>query len=200
MPQPFLPTFTNKRYSVGPNWINQRPKLAAAITHCISIWSYVDNELGGLFGILLGTESMAAYRVFLVLRRWSNQRKTLDAAAEGVLKGDETSTYRALIVEYGSLEQQRNELGHGCFGICPEDEDLLFVINVEHHVLWQADVIPKLAAGVAVRPHQGLVEKMYVYRLADLAVCGKTWKLKFFSLLRVIASGVFDRLRRFLVV
>ena len=34
----------------------------------------------------------------------------------------------------------------------------------------------------------------------DLAVCGKTWKLKFFSLLRVIAFGVFDRSRRFLVV
>jgi len=33
-----------------------------------------------------------------------------------------------------------------------------------------------------------------------LAVCGKTWKLKFFSLLKVIASGVFDRSRRFLVV
>jgi len=33
-----------------------------------------------------------------------------------------------------------------------------------------------------------------------LAVCGKTWKLKLFSLLRVIAFGVFDHSRRFLVV
>ena len=33
-----------------------------------------------------------------------------------------------------------------------------------------------------------------------LAVCGKTWKLKFFSLLRVIAFGVFDCSRRFLVI
>ena len=33
-----------------------------------------------------------------------------------------------------------------------------------------------------------------------LAVCGKTWKLKFFSLLRVIGFGVFDHSRRFLVV
>jgi ribose 5-phosphate isomerase A len=38
-------------------------------------------------------------------------------------------------------------------------------------------------------------------KLVDrLAVCGKTWKLKFFSLLRVIAFGVFDHSRRFLVV
>ena len=33
-----------------------------------------------------------------------------------------------------------------------------------------------------------------------LAVCGKTWKLKLFSLLRVIAFGVFGHSRRFLVV
>jgi hypothetical protein len=38
-------------------------------------------------------------------------------------------------------------------------------------------------------------------RIEDaLTVCGKTWKLKFFSLLRVIAFGVFDRSRRFLMV
>jgi hypothetical protein len=29
-------------------------------------------------------------------------------------------------------------------------------------------------------------------RQKSLAVCGKTWKLKFFSVLRVIAFGVFD--------
>ena len=37
-------------------------------------------------------------------------------------------------------------------------------------------------------------------KACNLTVCGKTWKLKFFSLLRVIAFGVFDRSRRFLVV
>jgi hypothetical protein len=169
MPQPFLPTFENKRYAVGANYIIERPKFAAAICHCISLWSYVDNEIGGLFGILLGTNSPGAYRVFLALHRWANQRQALRAAADGVLSGNELATYKALLTEYGSMEKQRNELAHGCFGICPDDEELLFVINVEHHVLWQADIIPRLASLQPIPdPHQGLKDKMYVYRLDDL--------------------------------
>jgi hypothetical protein len=49
------------------------------------MWSYVDNEVGGLFGILLGIDSEAVHRVFLILRRWSHQKEALDAAAEGKL-------------------------------------------------------------------------------------------------------------------
>ena len=62
----------------------------------------------------------------------------------------------------------------GGFGVCPDDEDLLFVISSEHHVLWQADILPKLAKigseGSMPVPdlHQGLQENMYVYRLKEI--------------------------------
>ena len=147
MPQPYLPTFKHKRYQIGFESLNERPQFAELIGRCIALWSYVDNELGGLFGILLRTNSDAAQRVFLVLRRWFNQRQALDAAAEGVLVGDERLLFRALMVEYGSLESQRNDLCHGCFGICPDDETLLFMIKIEHHVVWQADILPKHLRG-----------------------------------------------------
>ncbi|HEY4846297.1 MAG TPA: hypothetical protein VIH87_00500 [Methylocella sp.] len=170
MPQPFLPTFKDKNYIVGFECINERPKFEGAIGRCIAIWAYVDNGLGGLFGILLKNESAAAHSVFLVLRRWSNQRQALDATANTMLSGDTIATYKALMDEYGSLESQRNDLAHSCFGICPEDDDLLFMIKVEHHVVWQADILPKLDAGTysGSDPHQGLKENMYVYRMADL--------------------------------
>jgi hypothetical protein len=169
MPQPYLPTFKDKLYTIGFECIKARPRFEAAIGRCIAIWAYVDNELGGLFGILLKNESDAAHRVFLVLRRWSNQRQALDAAANTMLSGDTIATYKALMVEYGSLESQRNDLGHACFGICPDDDDLLFMIKVEHHVVWQADILPKLDAGTCSSdPHQGLKENMYAYRMADL--------------------------------
>jgi hypothetical protein len=169
MPQPYLPLFKDKNYIVGFECIKDRPKFEGAIGRCIAIWAYVDNELGGLFGILLRNESAAAHSVFLVLRRWSNQRQALDAAANTTLSGDTIATYKALMVEYGSLESQRNDLAHSCFGICPDDDDLLFMIKVEHHVVWQADILPKLDAGTySSDPHQGLKENMYVYRMTDL--------------------------------
>jgi hypothetical protein len=67
-----------------------------------------------------------------------------------------------------SLEAQRNDLGHGCFGICPDDDDLLFIITVHYHVLWRADILPKHLKGI-IPPdsHQRLKENMYVYRMAD---------------------------------
>jgi hypothetical protein len=169
MPQPYLPNFADKRYAVGFQATAERPALISAIGKCIGLWSYVDNELGGLFGILLGVESEAVHRVFLILRRWSHQREALDAAAEGKLSNDEMTVYRALIAEYGSLEAQRNSLAHGCFGVCPDDEDLLFVINVRDHVLWQADILPKHLKGIVpVDSHEGLKQKMDVYRTSDL--------------------------------
>jgi hypothetical protein len=169
MPQPYLPTFSDKRYSVGFEALKERPAFTSAIGRCISVWSYVDNELGGLFGILLGTDSEAAHRVFVILRRWSHQRDALDAAAEGRLSNDEMAVYRSLIVEYKGLEAQRNELAHGCFGVCPDDEDLLFVIGVRHHVLWQADILPKHLKGeIPVDSHEGLKQHMCVYRMSDL--------------------------------
>jgi hypothetical protein len=170
MPQPYLPTFSNKRYSVGFQAINDRPALASVIGKCVGIWSYVDNGVGNLFGILLGVDSEATHRVFLTLRKAAKQLEALDAAAIGKrLSDDEKTVYSGIINEYGSLEKQRNKLAHGLFGICPDDEDLLFVIGIDRHVLWQADIIPKLDRGeIPADPHEGLKEHLYVYRLSDL--------------------------------
>jgi hypothetical protein len=55
------------------------------------------------------------------------------------------------------------------FGIYPDDEDLLFVISVRHHVLWQADILPKHFKGaMPADSHEGLKQNMYVYRRSDL--------------------------------
>jgi hypothetical protein len=169
VPKHYLPTFSSKRYSLGFHALKERPAFAEIIGRCIGIWSYVDNEVGGLFGVLLGTNSAPAHRVFLVLRRLSNQRKALDAAAEGRLSSNERALYLALMKEYKELEAQRNMFAHSCFGICPDDDDLLFVINIQHHVIWQADIIPKHLNGIFPEdPHQGLKEEMYVYTAKEL--------------------------------
>jgi hypothetical protein len=167
--QPYLPAFAGKRYSIGFESLDKRADLAALIGRIIALWSWVDNEVAGLFRILLTTGSEAAHRVFGILRRWATQREILDAAADTKLTGDELHVYRALIIEYGSLERERNYLGDGCFGICPDDDDLPFAISLEHHMLWQADILPKHYRGeIPADSHAGLKKNLFVYRKADI--------------------------------
>ena len=169
MPQRYLPRFADKNYVVGFGVIERRPHFATVIGEIASAWSYAENELGGLFGILLGTESPAAHQVFLILRRWANQRAALDAAAKSKLSGRRLDFYNATTSEYSALERERNNLLHSCMGICEEDEDMLFAIGVREHVVWQADVIPKLETGtLSNHPHDGLKESMYVYTMPEL--------------------------------
>jgi hypothetical protein len=167
----YLPRFAGTRYFVGFQALNNRPELLAAIGKCINIWSYVDNELQGLFGVLLGVDSEAMHRVFVFFRRWAQQKEALTAAAKGKnLSSDEILIYTALIADYGRLESHRNRyLAHGCFGVCPDDTDLLFVITVDDHVLWQADILPKHLKGIVpTDPHEGLKEHIYVLTKTDL--------------------------------
>jgi hypothetical protein len=154
---------------VGALVLKERPEICARIGKVVAIWGQVDNEMGNLLGILLGTESEATLEVFLSLRRSSNQRDALASAARFTLKGRDFDTFSAILKVYGSLESQRNALAHGCFGICPDDESLLFWIDIKHHVHFQAEILSRELRGeIADDRHKRLKENMFVYRLADL--------------------------------
>lgn len=167
--QPYLPTFAHLSYSVGALVLKDRPELCAALGRLLTIWSFVDNDMGNLFGLLLGTNSDAAFEVFLCLRRVSHQREALLAAATHRLSGKDLAAFDAILAVYGSLETQRNALAHGCFGVCVDDPDVLFWIEMKHHVHFQTEVFSKEAAGVIdVDPHARLKQHIYVYRRSDL--------------------------------
>lgn len=166
--QPFLPTFANLDYAVGARTLNDRPEFCAAIGKCIALWSYADNEMGNLFGILLGSQSDAALEVFLCLRRTHNQIEALQLAAKIKLTGDELQAFNAIVSEYKSLESERNSLAHGCFGVC-SDPSILLWIDVKDHVHVQTEVFSAPARGKNLAdPHERLKNKLYVYRLTDL--------------------------------
>ena len=168
--QPYLPTFSNLRYSVGALMAKERPSLFSTIGTCIAIWNQVDNEMGCLFSILLNTQSDAALEVFLTLRRASNQKEALQSAAKYRLDGAEKQTFDALVRIYGSLESERNALAHGCFGICPDDPSILFWIDTKEHVHFQTEVLALESRGETPQDRHGrLKENMFVYREADLA-------------------------------
>jgi hypothetical protein len=85
------------------------------------------------------------------------------------LKGQELAAFNAMLLVYGSLEAERNDLSHGCFGICPQDTTILFWIPIKDHVWFQTEGLSKESRGeIAEDRHVRLKGKTYVYRLSDL--------------------------------
>lgn len=167
--QPYLPTYAKKPYAVGALILKDSPRFCEAIGKCIAIWTQVDNEMGCLLGILLGANSDATIEVFLSLRRASSQRDALAAAALHTLQGDELAACNAILAVYKSLERQRNDLAHGCYGTCPEDPDILFWIDVKEHVHFQTETLALEHQGIIHEDrHKRLKANLFVYRMKDL--------------------------------
>lgn len=169
MPQPFLPQYDGRSYSVGFEALKSRPQLAEAIGKIIGVWSHVSYEIAFMFANLLGSDSPVAHRVFVLLRRWQNQQDVLDAAAEARLTGEALAVYRALAKEYGSLEKQRNDLAHFLPGYIEDDPNLLLIVSLGEMAAWHVEIVPKLDRHEAgPDPHRGLKENMRVYSLPEL--------------------------------
>jgi hypothetical protein len=167
--QPFLPNYDRYPYSVGYNSLDTKPEFARLIGLCIGLWSYVDNEIGTMFGLPLGMQSQAALEVFLTLRRASNQRDAISAAAKHRLSGENKLAFDAIMIVYKSLELQRNDLAHGCFGELSNVDDSILWIKMEHHVHFITDAISTESRG-RFRPdrHEFLKKNMFVYKLRDI--------------------------------
>lgn len=166
--QKYLPHFSHLRYEIGALMLKERPEFCGAIGKCIGFWSFVDNEIGNLFSLVLGTESEAELAVFLSLRRSHAQIKTTSIAAMHALVDPELKACEALLKRYAELEAERNDLAHGCYGICPDDEGVLFWIGVDDHVHFQTDVLSKESKGkFDADRHARLKKKLYVYRQSD---------------------------------
>ena len=167
--QPYLPHFAHLNYAVGAQVLENRPDLCAAIGKCIAIWGQVDNEMGNLLGLLLGTDSDAALEVFLSLRRSSGQKDALHAASKHKLKDDDLATFKALMRVYSAVEAERNALAHGCFGISDDDPTVLYWVDIKDHVQFQVEVLSDESRGkISGDRHARLKQNMFVYRLPDL--------------------------------
>lgn len=167
--QPYLPNFAHLDYAVGADVLSNHDHLCAAIGKCIALWSGVENEVGNLFGILMGVNSAATLELFLLLRRTSNQIEALTTMSKHALSDKDQKLFDILIKKYKSLESERNSLAHGCFGVASNDPDALLWISIKDHVHFQTDILSKMATGASIDdPHQRLRENMYVYKTTDL--------------------------------
>src|SRR5262249_5914149 len=104
----------------------------------------------------------AAAAVFGSLRSSRAQYDALNAAAETVLDERDFELFSAHMVRRGSLEKERNDLAHGCFGV---------TVTIPDHVVWVSQT-DYLAFSAAVRTEPGALEKFrkkqFVYELGTL--------------------------------
>lgn len=95
---------------------DHRPELTEKISRILLAWPHVESHMGVVLGLLLGADSAAALSVYEILRRSSNQRDAIEAAAKFKLQSRDIELLSAVLNAHRSIEQERNAFTHGHIG------------------------------------------------------------------------------------
>jgi hypothetical protein len=180
--QPFLPVYTGSSYSIGAGVINERPEFVAAIGRCVAFWSFIEHQMAILLGVILKADNEASIAVFTKLRRGSNQREAIEAAARATLDEPTQKLLGAILKVVRSNEKERNDLVHGHWGILADRTDLALWVENDHHSAWNTKVLNSEDRKVHVG-HEELRQRLFVYPLSDIEDAymrmNETWAILF---------------------
>jgi len=159
--KPIKKSYPNAKVTMGVGFIEDRPKAAALVGRIITSWAHIEVQSARLLAELMGTNIPPAAAVFGSLRSSRSQADALIAAAEVVLDDKDLLLFNAHIARKASLEKERNDLAHGCFGIS---------VGIPEHIVWvaQSDFLAFTAAHKANQPVPDLADKQFVYELGTL--------------------------------
>ena len=130
--KPLSKSFPEAKVTMGVGFIEDRPKAAALVGRIITSWADIEVQLTRLLAELINAETPAVSAVFGSIRSSRSQSDAIEAAAKVVLNADDILLFKAYIKRKASLEKERNDLAHGCFGVS---------VNIPDHIVWvsQAD-------------------------------------------------------------
>jgi hypothetical protein len=116
---PFVDRNPGGVYQVGTHALGLRPELELIIAKCLMSWPPTEAEMALVLAQLLGvSESEAVMAVFHSLRRSSSQYQAISEAARVVIASErDRNLLNAILAVYKSIENDRNDLTHGHFGI-----------------------------------------------------------------------------------
>lgn len=159
--KPIKRSYPKAKVTMGVGFIEDRPKAAALVGRIITSWADIEVQSARLLAELMGTNIPPAAAVFGSLRSSRSQADALVAAAEVVLDKKDLLLFNAHIARKASLEKERNDLAHGCFGVS---------VAIPEHIVWvaQSDYLAFTAAHKANQPVPDLAEKQFVYELGTL--------------------------------
>lgn len=156
--KPLWRTFPKAKATFGVGYIEDRPAAAAIVGRIVTAWADIEIQCARLLAELMGTNVPAAAAVFGSLRSSRAQNDALTAAADTVLSDQDGELFAAHMARRSSLEKERNDLAHGCFGVSAAIRD---------HVIWvaQTDYISFTAGALDA---DGFRRRQFVYELGTL--------------------------------
>lgn len=159
--KPLTKSFPHAKATMGVGFIEDRPKAAALVGRIITSWADVEIQVTRLLAELMGANIPQVAAVFGSLRNSRLQSDALIAAAEAVLNEQDLLLFRSYIARKASLEKERNDLAHGCFGVSA---------SIPDHIVWvsQSDFLAFTAAHKANQNAFDLRERQFVYELGTL--------------------------------
>ncbi|HEY2031432.1 MAG TPA: hypothetical protein VGH20_19710 [Myxococcales bacterium] len=167
--QPYRKINPGAHYYINADCLKDRPAMAALIARCLAGWSLVDLEMASVLAAMLGPTSEAGVAVYLSLQNARAKRDALISAAKVVLSGPEFRVVNAMVKKLQSLAKERHDLAHGVFGVLSDYQDRLLWCSSAHFARWMTNA-NKTAWRLEFDPdpHAPLLEKLCVYRDADL--------------------------------
>lgn len=159
--KPLSRTYPNAAVTMGVGYIEDRPKAAALVGRIVTSWADIEIQCARLLAELMGANIPAAAAVFGSIRNSRSQHDALRAAAETVLDKKDLLLFNAYIKRKETLEKERNDLAHGCFGVS---------VSIPDHIVWvaQSDFLAFTAAHKANEKPFDLKSKQFVYELGTL--------------------------------
>lgn len=159
--KPLARLFPDAKVTMGVGYIEDRPKAAALVGRIITSWADIEIQAIRLLAELMGINVPQVAAVFGSLRNGRSQSEALIAAAETVLNQQDLLLFNAYISRKASLEKERNDLAHGCFGVS---------LSIPDHIVWvaQSDLLTFTATQSTNHKKFSLSEKMFVYELGTL--------------------------------
>ncbi len=156
--KPLWKAYPKAKATFGVGYIEDRPAAAAIVARIITSWADVEVQCARLLAELMGTNIPAAAAVFGSLRSSRAQHDAISAAATAVLDSQDLELFAGYMARRSSLEKERNDLAHGCYGVS---------VGIPDHIVW-ASQAEYLAFTTGRGDPELFRKKQFVYELGTL--------------------------------
>jgi hypothetical protein len=163
--QPVATRYPGAKPTFGPGFLEDRPECATIIARCVSVWSYIENELALLLASVLKINTEPAVAMFLAIQSGRTQMDVLQAAAKVVLNESDYELFGAIMNIKAVFEKERNDLVHGLYGSSMLVKEGILWIEQKHltnhtALVWSSDFTNM--------DQQRVLRNTFVYEPSDL--------------------------------